>query len=97
MSKYQLKVEFPMEQFLDDLGAAVEKSLNAAKIQITPALRADIRNRLQDVLGQEMLFDATCGFSSACKEAVLVAPFSKEAEQLKREEAQLKQERRRKN
>lgn len=95
MSRYQLKVEFPMEQFLDDLGAAVEKSLAGAKLQVTPALRADLRSKLKGVLEKEMLYDATCGLSLACKEGVLVEPFSQEAAQLQREEAQLKAERRR--
>ena len=95
MSKYVLKVEFPVDQFLDDLEESIEATLSRLSVAVTPDLRNELRKGLKDVVSKEMMFDATCGLSVACKEAVLVEPFTPEAEQLKREEEALKRERRR--
>ena len=95
MSKYVLKVEFPVDQFLDDLEDSIEGTLTEAKIAVTPKLREGLRKGLKEVVSHEMMFDATCGLSVVCKEAVLVEPFTPEAEKLQREEAALKKERHR--
>ncbi len=85
MAKYQLRVEVTLDDFQQKLAESVERALEEAGIPWTEQVQKKVQHHLNEVLSREMMFDATCGLSLFCQEAVVVPARSEEAEKLKEE------------